>query len=182
MDTKRALALWEVVNEMDDSQEIEIGTKGGSGYFYIGTVGDLKKNINSYNDALQAYADRQEAEARKRFERALQNPPTIEAYMAKLISKYDDGEFVDTSYEGYQKYQEKWFASFTSKKHRLEDKEKNAKNVVTLFRRGVHEVFKSVVDKGALNIIITGDEIGRFWDKSEVGEEKMLFGYNDEES
>lgn len=167
--------LLDIVNEMKDKQLIEIGSENGSGFFYIGTVEDLKKNIDEYDKMVKDYANTRIENANSRLTSSINNPPTISEYMETIATAYRQGKDPDLSYEGYEKYLKKYFSSLVSKKKTLDDRFDYYEQLKPLFERKVVDERRSIVDKGAVNVIVEGDEKGRFWDKSEVKSSPLMF-------
>lgn len=167
--------LLDVVNEMKDKQLIEIGSENGSGFFYIGTIEDLKKNIEQYDVAVKEYANKCIENANNLLSRAINNPATITDYMDSIEIAFRQGKDVDLTYEGYEKYLKKYFASLISKKKALDARFDYYEQLKPLFKRKVVDERRSIVDRGAVNVIVEGNEKGGLWDKSEVKTSPLMF-------
>lgn len=165
--------LLEALQAYPDDQPVKIGTVDGGGYWYLGTVGDVRQRTAILNDACYEYAVRLHQNAIKSIDFLTQNPPTHDRFMKwqKRIALNLDTE-PDFSPESYEKFK----AKYAHDKKRAElYKKKTAQRVstyVSLYDREVLDIADciDVADPGVVRVVITGYEHGACWVMAEAKE------------
>ena len=149
------------LRELEPDQKIKVGTNGSSAYFYVGTAGDMLKNMQAYNAYCKLFIERCRRRAENNLKNALDRwfSPAEYAKVEIMTSKP-----VLTS-EGYLKALNMWFKNVERLNETKKVREERDENYVKLDEREVveAEMADPTVDYGVMRIIISGYELGKYW-------------------
>lgn len=169
MKGKRMKTLIDELAMMDGNQKVKIGAK--SSFFFCGTVNEFCENLTDYGDAFAALAQKNVIKAEIQKKKVLEHPPTL--------SKYTAGEcnnpFPNPTIDGYNKAVENWFDTCVQLEGEHRKFKEYLDNYVNLEERDVTDIYKAseAVDDDTKIVVIAGNECGKFWDFSDVKEEKF---------
>lgn len=162
--------------ESNPGKKIEVGAKDGCGYFYIGDAQKLIDNAEACDKFLLDGARSLVTQAQVKYRRLITKAPTTADYLDTAVRH---GE--EPTVAKYMDYLEKHFKKVVAAGKTLETRKADLKRLKPLMEREVVSVYMSVVDDDYMNIIVTGVERGKYWDKSEADEPFGLAGVEDEQ-
>ena len=149
------------LRELEPDQKIKVGTGDSSAYFYVGTAGDMLKNMQAYNAYCKLYSERCRRRAENNLKNALDRwfSPAEYAKVETTTSKP-----VLTS-DGYLKALDMWFKNVERLSEAKKIREQRDDEYVKLDERevAVAEMSDPTVDYGVMKIIIRGHELGKYW-------------------
>lgn len=169
------ISLREALSSLPGDQHIKLGTKYGSGFFWIGKAGDLKETLDTVSDQMHKVlvkaADKEIQIILKR------QPARYGLWVAQNLRAYleDRSAKVITDYYHYQLYRDDFDRKTTEKAEAAKEKIQNAHKFMPLGSRTVADAFKApdvVEAEDTVNIIISGDESGKWWTTDEQTREK----------
>lgn len=149
--------------------KIKVGAK--SSYFFCGTVNELCKKLEEYNEAMRTLAMRNAVRAELQKKRLFDKPPSLTRYATKECEKPDP----KPSLEDWNKKLENWFNDCVEAELECRKTKVYYDNFVELPDRGVANIYKAdkAVDEDVTIIVIEGNELGKFWTFGEAGETKF---------
>jgi len=175
------MTVRETLEKFEDSQKVKIGASGGSGWFVIGTVEEIKANLADIETAIMVYPNQRLERAEKAFSKACHNPMDMSAYMLKQLARHQQGFVPDLTWEGYLKEFEKYCHTVETKLATIRRMEDAKYNVKQLMDREVLDVSKSI-KKDGMRILVEGNEEGLWWDAEEKKEGDKIYGFRAEEN
>ena len=149
------------LNELDPDQKIKVGSKEANSFWYIGTAGDMLKNLQFYNAYCKAYIESCRRKAENRLKNAIDSYPTIANYTRIELQESKP----NPTPAGYIDMLNQWFGSILHLEELLRRKERIDNCYVSISRREVVDIGMSddASDPGVMRIIINGYEAGKFW-------------------
>ena len=164
--------ILEAVAAYDAGQKIKIGAKDGTGWWYVGTVADVRQYLEVLNDKCFKYATTVQKNAVETLDTRLKKWPTPETYARLQLRRHADGRDSDLSLGGYTDTLKQWFADAWLAQRHLEQASARLKHYVPLSLREVVDVSKSEPcesgDPGVIRILLAGYEYGAFWTTTEA--------------
>jgi len=156
------MKVLESLKELNDDVKLKVGSKDGSSFWYMGTVGDFRDNIVEYNDRAYKYATQKRNRAYKSFQFTVENPMTPDHYVRKQLKTE---AYPSYSYKDYIDKLNKWFESLTRKQKTLKSANDELENYVKLKKRSSVNLYYQdpLVDELCAILIIEGCELGGFW-------------------
>lgn len=156
--------LLEELAKLSTSQKIKVGAKNR--FFFCGTVAEFCANIENYSAHMREVAMKTYLRAEKTRNKKIEHPPTLTRYIVSELKEKTPNPTI----EAYNKLVERWFVD-CEEAERFYAKTKAAyEEFKDLQDRVVEDVFDSAYDKDTKAIVLEGEEIGLFWDFSEVAD------------
>lgn len=164
------MKLKKQLETLPDEALIKVGAKNGSGWFYVGTVEELKRYMDVYNDTVYNRWKYIVKNATERLERAVDNTPTWAMYI-RGTAKTMGIDTADFSFESYLKSCRRYESKLMKMRTLKQKYERIRDSYIHLEKREVVSCEKSdpVVD-ATFNIIIDGSETGVVWTSDEIKE------------
>ena len=161
----------EALNGYDECR-LKVGCADGNSYWYIGTVADFKKEINTYNDALTRYYQSLLDTAKKKLETALNRSVTPADYIKEEMANQTVNP-VDwkVALEGYYTYLWNYFHEISIKRNTVIQRQQRLFRLVPLKKREVKKCFvadDTVEPIKCVVVVLEGSEPGAFWSTDEV--------------
>lgn len=158
----------EILETEDDSFGLMVGAKKGSKWFYVGTIADMKQNINKYSKKCYKRAIELEENAFGKYEDLLNNEPTLKSFVMQELKNSKPNMTVSN----YNAYVNAWLKSVEAKQAAYSKKKKQREEFVPLSERTVLEKFvaNGFVEHNIIKIVLTGFETGGYWMSSEAEE------------
>lgn len=168
--------------------KIKVGAKNGSGFFYVGTVGDFLDQSEKYEWADITYFDNRVKRANDNLEMMLNADTSYSGYAKKQYRKWENTgmrpNFTVDSYDvflrGHAKQVLKKFQTYISEKQYRADRTPLMSRMVT----DNFDADRVVEPAGVMVIQIDGRESGQYWtfDEAESTPAIKFSGNNDEET
>lgn len=165
------MKILEAIAKYPAEQKLKIGAKDGTGWWYVGTVGDVRMWNEALDEKCHKYAMDIQKNAVKSLNARLKNQPTPEAFARTQIKKAEDtGEYLDLSREAYQTALERYFADVNKAVTHLKIMSKRLNEYVKLQEREVVDCAMSdpAADAGVVRVLTAGYEYGSFWATDEA--------------
>ena len=165
------MKILEAIAQYPAEQKLKIGAADGTGWWYVGTVGDVRMWNEALDEKCHKYAMDIQKNAVKSLNARLKNQPTPEAFARAQIKKAEDtGEYLDLSREAYQAALEKYFADVHKAVAHMKAMSKRLKEYVKLQEREVIDCAMSdkAADPGVVRVLTAGYENGAFWTTDEA--------------
>lgn len=164
--------ILETVAAYDAGQKIKIGAKDGTGWWYVGTVGDVRQYLEVLNEKCLKYAGVVQKNAAETLDTRLKKWPTPETFARLQLRRYADGKELDLSMESYMGAVKQWLADIWLAQRHLEQASARLKHYIPLSLREVVDVSKSEPcesgDPGVVRVMLAGYEYGAFWTTDEA--------------
>lgn len=164
------MKLLKQLEKLPDDMLIKIGAKNGSGWFYVGTVDEMKRFMDIYNDTVYhrwKYIVRNSTE---RLEKAVDNAPTWAMYI-KSTSKSNGIDSADFSYDSYLRSCHRYESKLNKMRQIKQKYERVRDGYISLEKREVLSCEKAdPIADTTVNIIIDGYETGIVWTSDEIKE------------
>ena len=160
--------LPEVIKDIPDGKTVKIGAKDGSGFFFVGSKEYLAEHLDDISDRVWNETVRMKNQAEKEFQTyRTGNAASIKIYINRELRK-DEPNFTA---EGYIKFLSAFFHTLDVKRGTMVRRVNDWGKYIHLEAREVVDVYEAdpVVDD-AVNIIVTGTELGAYWTSDEVTE------------
>ncbi|MBR5279961.1 MAG: hypothetical protein IKU26_03210 [Clostridia bacterium] len=165
------MKILEAIAKYPAEQKLKIGAADGTGWWYVGTVGDVRMWNEALDEKCHKYAMDIQKNAVKSLNARLKNQPTPEAFARAQIKKAEDtGEYLDLSREAYQAALEKYFADVRKAISYLKTASQRLKEYVKLQDKPVVDcaMCDPAADFDTLRVITEGYENGAFWTTDEA--------------
>ena len=161
-----------IKNIKDKSTIIKIGAVDGSGFFYLGTVGDYLENKEKYEEMDRAHFENRLKRANENFEYLLNLDTSFSGYAKRQYRNFkNSGQLPNFSMIGYNQFLELHSQQLITKYNTLNQEKAISANNSPLNSREVKEVFEAervAEPNGATVIIIKGSEMGVYWTTDET--------------
>lgn len=164
------MKILEAIKNYPGEQKLKIGAANGTGWWYVGTVGDVRMNIQALNEKCHKYAMDVQKNAVRSLNNRLKNQPTPEAFARAQIKKADARGWLDLSREAYQAALERYFADVYKTVLHLKTVSQQLKEYVDLQQREIVDFSMSdpAADFDTLRVVTDGFEEGGFWTTDEA--------------
>lgn len=171
----------------DKDTKIKVGANNGSGYFYVGTVGDFLDNSEKYDQADVSYFDNRVKRANDNLEMMLNADTSFSGFAKKQYRKWENTatrpNFSTDAYDLFlRSHSDQLFKKFRT----YINERKYRADRTPLMSRCITNSFyadKVVEPAGVIVIQIEGRESGQFWTMDEAEWPEIKFSGNiDEES
>lgn len=170
----------------DKETRIKIGAKDGSGFFYVGTVGDFLNHSDEYEQADIAYFDNRVRRSNNNLETILNTDTSYSGYAKRQYGKWKNtGTRPNFTMDGYEVFLRghavqvlKKFQTYISERQYRADR-------TSLMSRMVTNVFDAdeVVEPAGVRVIqIEGKESGQFWTMDEAKWPVIKFSGNGDDN
>ena len=158
--------LKRTLRDLDPDQKIKVGSRQASSFWYVGTAGDMLKNLQVYNVYCKAFIESCRRRAETKLKNAIDSYPTIASYTRFELQMSKP----NPTAEGYIKILDQWFGSILYLEERRQTKERIDNSYVNIAEREVVEIEMSdkASDLGVMRIIVKGYELGKFWTFSDA--------------
>lgn len=176
----------EALEKYKPNTKIKIGADDGTGFFYVGTVGDIVDGMSKFEKIDHAYYKNRLKSARQEFASEVNRDVSIMAYAKNVFNRVNANKSIGNPFseEDYQRFVAHHFKLLNAKyKTKLEEEEAN-NNYIPLSRRTVSGTFKAAkpVDDNVTVIMVSGYEKGAYWTYDEAeSAPSMKFAGNNEE-
>ena len=156
----------------DRDTKIKIGAKNGSGFFYVGTVGDFLDKSEKYEQADIIYFDNRVKRANENLEMMLNADTSFSGFAKKQYRKWENTStrpnFSTDAYylflRGHAAQLLKKFQSYISERTIRSERTSLMSRVVT-----DHFIADKIVEPGNVMVIqIDGKESGQYWTTDEA--------------
>lgn len=165
------MKILEAIAKYPAEQKLKIGAADGTGWWYVGTVGDVRMWNEALDEKCHKYAMDIQNNAVKSLNARLKNQPTPEAFAWAQIKKAEDnGEYLDLSREAYKAALEKYFADVHKAVAHMKAMSKRLKEYVKVQEREVIDcaMCDPAADAGVVRVLTAGYENGAFWTTDEA--------------
>ena len=166
------MKIMEAVAAYDAGQKIKIGAKEGTGWWYVGTVGDVRQYLEVLNDKCLKYAWAVQKNAVETLDTRLKKWPTPESFARLQLRRAADGKDLDLSMDSYLAAVKQYFADVWLAQRHLEQATARLRGYIPLAFREVVDVSKSEPcesgDPGVVRVLLAGYEYGAFWTTDEA--------------
>ena len=158
----KGLKLREALEKLPKDINVEVGTAGGSGFWWIGKAGTLLEHINDVSDKLyDAWRMAIDGDLRKLEKR---KPQTFGQFVCSQLRARMKGEdYVKPDIAHYLDYvsrfdkRTEFLAEFTA------NKVKHYKAFTPLAQRKLNDAFQACEPVEAAKLIVSGHESGKWW-------------------
>lgn len=157
--------LADLLATLPADRRLKLGAHNGSSFFYVGTVADVRENMDLYSRKLRNYAKMQLINAKADLEQKLRNPPTLQRYAMAQVKT----EKPDWTIDGFHAQAAGWLRDVKRLAGNLDKADRQYKAFADLPIREVLSHFDAdpLVDTDTTVIIVEGFEKGRYWTASE---------------
>lgn len=158
--------LADALKALPSEMMIKVGTENGSGFFWIGRLENLKKQIDdvseSMRDVLRRAAEKDIGTISRR------TPSTYGSWASIQLREFvkDEKSMLVTDMAHYKLYLDEFNAQTHRKAGYAKKKVDMYHSFIPLSVRKVTDVFEAdtaVEPEGTISLIIAGDESGRWW-------------------
>lgn len=160
-----AKTLEKTLRTLDPWQRIKVGTQRGTGFFYVGSAGDLLDYGSGYDLVCYQNVQKIKNSAEKRLNAALENYPSLKLFAETELRTGNP----KLSYDRYLEVVNAWFKQIERMSESLKRKQDRLGKFVHLPDRLVVEeaLCDPASDYGVYRIVIEGNESGPYWLSSE---------------
>lgn len=163
------MTLKEALKHIDEN--VKIGAKGGSSYFYCGDAKVLKGNLHFVNGCVKKATEKRFEAAEARVRALIRNENIGMAgylkHCAKGLEKIED--FAPTM-EGFMEYLAAHMEKTIKTAKAVAPHREKVEQYKSLGDRQVLEAYMSVTEMNTVCVLIEGRENGWFWDADECSE------------
>lgn len=165
MAESKTTSLADLLATLPADRRLKLGAHNGSSFFYVGTVADVRENMDIYSRKLRNYARMQLINAQADLEQKLRNPPTLQRYAMAQVKT----EKPDWTIDGFHAQAAGWLRDVKKRTANLNMADRQYRAFVDLPIREVLSHFDAdpLVDTDTTVIIVEGFEKGRYWTASE---------------
>ncbi len=154
--------LLEELSAMKTTQKIKVGAKNR--YFFCGTVAEFCGGLEEYNSKMKEATLKNYAKVEKKRNKVLEHPPTLTRFVNAELKEPTPNLSVDR----FNSLVERWFVACLAIESEYQKAKGAYETYIDLADRNVIEISDSSYDRDTKNIIIGGNEVGQFWDFSEI--------------
>lgn len=156
--------LLDALGAMNIHQKIKVGSKNR--YFFLGTISEFCGHMGEYNTIMKDTALKSYVKAEKKRNRKFEHPPTLTSFIFNAMKEPNP----ELSVDAYNRLVEKWFCDCLEAESFYKKTKEAYEGYVDLPERMVVDVRDSEYDRDTKIVLVEGNEIGLFWDFSEVGD------------
>lgn len=167
MAESKTTSLADLLATLPADRRLKLGAHNGSSFFYVGTVADVRENMDLYSRKLRNYARMQLINAQADLEQKLRNPPTLQRYAMAQVKT----EKPDWTIDGFKAQAAGWLRDVKRMTANLNKSDRQYDAFADLPIREVLSHFDAdpQVETDTTVIIVDGFEKGRYWMGSESG-------------
>lgn len=145
------MKIEELLKDYPDDYDLKVGAKNGAGYFYCGTVGDFKANIDKISDVIRNHLE----------QKYKNHSRTVEYDINNFISTAQAYDYVDIS-DRISAF-EPMILQIAKHINTKRNANERLRKFVPIKERDVADSFISMLEDNCLAVTIDGTESGKFW-------------------
>ena len=150
----------------EDEYRIKVGTVDGYGFFFCGTTTELKEVVADLEEELHDECRRIAEDTKKRFNAFTRRDTSPSGYAGKAYRR--SGR--PATYEEYENFVKGYFKELAVKYNTMKEAERRRDVRTPLSERKIVETYKSISEDDTWIVIITGEDVGKYWTEKEYKE------------
>ena len=168
---EKKTAVEKCLEKLEPDTRLKVGAK--SSYFYCGTAGDFSENMDEYSSIAYRRAEKKVRTTKAGLKNLLVTNVSPSDYAAQNIR---NGTMqIHLSAQGYMEYLDDFFKEVERRVKAKVSAEQSLSHFAHMRDRDVVRFEKSTLEKNCFILVLSGDEVGSYWELSDADASPMSF-------